>query len=427
LAPMGGVSTLSDSPAPGPAAPVEARLVQVFPRGAAHALGPAPLEVGRALEAEGLTIADPRLSRRHFSVRWDAPRARHRLCDLGSHNGTTVDGERVIEPVALADGAVIRAGDTVFVHERAAPRPAAAPTLPDLPGDAWVVRALRAALVPAAADPAPVLVSGESGTGKERVARALHALSGRPGRYVALNCAALSAQLVESQLFGHVQGAFTGAVADREGLFQAAHRGTLLLDEVGDLPLPAQAKLLRALQEGEVRPVGAVQSRAVDVRVVAATHRDLDAAVAAGAFRADLLARLRIITLNVPPLRARRADLLGWVQRMLDVHHATRGQPRRDVDLDAAAAQRILLARWPDNLRGLERLAYLAAQADGRVTADALDAVLDEAPRPGPPTPDAAALQAALTKHGGNISSVARHFGRDRRQIYRWLDAYGLR
>src|SRR6185295_11015283 len=168
----------------------------------------------------------------------------------------------------------------------------------------------------AATDPAPVLLHGESGTGKERIAGELHRLSGRKGRLIAVNCAALSRELVESQLFGHQKGAFTGATELHPGYFRAAQGGTLFLDEIGELSLEVQPKLLRAIQQGEVQAVGSTQPAHVDVRVVAATNRELQQAVNAGQFRADLYARLSLWELRVPPLRERRADLFPWIDRL---------------------------------------------------------------------------------------------------------------
>ncbi|MEL6906812.1 MAG: sigma-54 dependent transcriptional regulator [Planctomycetota bacterium] len=198
----------------------------------------------------------------------------------------------------------------------------------------------------------PVLVQGETGTGKELVARALHEHGPRKSaRLLAENCAAVPENLLESELFGHVKGSFTGATQDREGHFVVADGGTVFLDEIGDMPLPMQAKLLRVLQDGEVRPVGANRSRRVDVRVVAATHRDLVAASRDGAFREDLLFRLNVITVHLPPLRERAGDVARLVRALL---------PRiaDDVGREATISPDALAAleawSWPGNVRELE-------------------------------------------------------------------------
>jgi two-component system response regulator HydG len=200
-----------------------------------------------------------------------------------------------------------------------------------------------------AASDAPVLIGGETGTGKEIVARALHANSARAARpFVAVNVAALAAELLESELFGHGKGAFTGADGARAGLFEAADGGTLFLDELGEMPAPLQAKLLRALQDGEIRRVGETRTFAVDVRVISATHRDLRERVAAGDFREDLYYRLAVLELRVPPLRERRADVLPLARRLLDEH----ADPA--VRLAPSAEAALLAHAWPGNVRELE-------------------------------------------------------------------------
>jgi DNA-binding NtrC family response regulator len=200
-----------------------------------------------------------------------------------------------------------------------------------------------------------VLITGESGVGKEALARFIHEESSRaPGPFVAINCAAVPEALIESELFGHVRGAFTGATQDRVGLFEAANRGTLLLDEAGDLPLPMQAKLLRVLQEREIRRVGENRVRRVDVRVLAATLRDLTSDVASGRFRQDLYYRLRVIELHVPPLRERRDDILPLARRALN-ETAQRLQ-RGVTGLTPAAAEQLLRWNWPGNVRELQNV-----------------------------------------------------------------------
>jgi DNA-binding NtrC family response regulator len=199
-----------------------------------------------------------------------------------------------------------------------------------------------------------ILVTGESGVGKERIARIIHDESTRAGRsFVAVNCSAVSESLLESELFGHAKGAFTGATQDRPGLFEAANGGTLFLDEVGEIPLPMQAKLLRALQEREVRRVGENKNRSIDVRVVAATNRDLADEVAAGRFRKDLYYRLRVVEIRVPPLRERREDILPLARVLLA--DAARRMNRTPCTLSPEAANQLVHHDWPGNVRDLAR------------------------------------------------------------------------
>jgi transcriptional regulator with GAF, ATPase, and Fis domain len=291
-----------------------------------------------------------------------------------------------------------------------------------------------------------VLVLGETGVGKELVARELHRASGREGAFVPVNCAAIPEQLAESELFGHVAGAFTGAGARSDGLFVSADGGTLFLDEVGELPPVLQPKLLRALATGEVRAVGAAAARRVQVRVVAATWRDVVADT--DGFRRDLLARLAGWTIPVPPLRDRRDDLLPLAAGVLA---AQPGAPA----LSASAAEALLLHDWPRNVRELEQVVAAAAVRAGpagviglehlpealatRVTArDAGDVAGPDAAASReavPPlellvdrtaTPDEPTLRMVLERLDGNLVKVAELFGRDRKQIYRWLERYGL-
>jgi two-component system nitrogen regulation response regulator GlnG len=204
-----------------------------------------------------------------------------------------------------------------------------------------------------AARDVPVLITGESGTGKEVVARAIHAASARnSGPFVAVNTAAIPRELLESELFGHERGSFTGAVASRAGRFREAARGTLFLDEIGDMSMDLQAKLLRVLQDSEVTPVGGSEPLAIDVRVLAATHRDLDAAVAEGRFREDLLYRLRVVPLQVPPLRERREDIGALAEHFVARYAEPLTGAARYLSRDALAV--LERQRWPGNVRELE-------------------------------------------------------------------------
>jgi DNA-binding NtrC family response regulator len=290
-----------------------------------------------------------------------------------------------------------------------------------------------------------VLVRGESGTGKELVAQALHQRSTRAGRpFIAVNCAAISRELVESELFGHEKGAFTGADARRIGRFEAADQGTLLLDEIGDMPLETQAKVLRVLQERTFERVGGSRPLAVDVRVVAATHRDLEALVEAGRFRQDLYYRLKVVDLALPPLRERLEDVPLLAERFLDQVAERLGQPRRRL---GESALRLLVSHsFPGNVRELKSLIEQASVLASSPTIEAADLNLVERPNsaapngsyaPGVPFAEAkrrtveaferAYLTAALERHGGNVSRTAEAIGMVRQSLQQKLKELGLR
>jgi DNA-binding NtrC family response regulator len=334
-------------------------------------------------------------------------------------------------------------------ERRAAVAPAGpAPSVAEagLVGTSRRMGALFETIEAAAPSRASVLVQGESGTGKELVARALHARSGRRGPFVAVNCSALPETLLESELFGHARGAFTGAVSAKRGLFEEAHRGTLLLDEIGDMPPAVQVKLLRALQEGEIRPLGQNEAVRVDVRVVAATHVDLEAAITGGRFREDLYYRLAVITLTVPPLRERSEDIAGLARHFLE--RAAAQGARRIETIDGAALQLLRAHRWAGNVRELENVIERAAVL-GRgpvlTVADLPPALRSEAPREerraGPPylrldyrRAREAALavfersyaSALLQRTAGNLSEAARQAGLDRSNLKRVLRRCGV-
>uniref|UniRef100_UPI002602A388 sigma-54 interaction domain-containing protein n=1 Tax=uncultured Azohydromonas sp. TaxID=487342 RepID=UPI002602A388 len=221
-----------------------------------------------------------------------------------------------------------------------------------------VSRALLANAERVAASDATVLIIGETGTGKELLARHVHACSGRTGPFVAVNCGAFSETMVEAELFGHEAGAYTGASQSRPGWFEAAQRGTLLLDEIGDLPMPMQVKLLRVLQERQVVRLGARKPIDVDVRLVAATNVDLAQAVEAGHFRRDLYYRLNIATLTLPALAQRPADILALAEHFVAVY--SRRQGRSDMRLGPDAREALLAHGWPGNIRELENVIHYA-------------------------------------------------------------------
>ncbi len=411
--------------------PAEARLTVVFPlahRQTRNITGQ-DLTIGREPPA-GLALDVPSLSRQHVTLTWDPKSKTHFAKDAGSRHGTSLDGSPLEEAIELEHNAVLRLAEVVCVYE-IGPLVELAPSTDALPGDSFAANALRALVNKAAPDPAPALIQGDTGTGKESVAAELHRLSKRKGPFLAINCAALSAQLIESQLFGHVKGAFTGADAASPGLFRAADKGTLFLDEIGELPESLQPKLLRALQQKEVLPVGSTAPIKVDVRVVSATNRDLAAEVEAGRFRRDLHARLALWELPVPPLAARRADLVEWLVRLLRKWAADRSvEPRADLPLEPEAVEALLTAPLRDNLRGLEKLVLQLGGQKVPLTAEQLPFAADKpegeaAPAQRKAAPTKEELQATLEKLG-SVRATARHYGRDRRQIYRWLEQHQL-
>lgn len=297
-------------------------------------------------------VDDAAASRRHTRI---TPEHGHAYIeDLGSRNGTFVAGRRVAACDA-PPGTVLRVGDTLaWILAETEPW-----ELPDpqavLVGGLSLAPILRLIGLVGPTD-LRVLVLGESGTGKELVARALHAASHRSGPFVPVNCAALPAALVESELFGHARGAFTGADRARRGLFQAALGGTLFLDEIGDLDVAAQAKLLRTIEDGEVRPVGSDRGDKIDVRIIAATNRDIGRAVEQGGFRPELRARLGEVEIALPPLRSRTEDLAALCRHLL---HRWSGQS--DLRIDADAMEALAIYDWPLNVRELDNVLRTAA------------------------------------------------------------------
>ena len=293
---------------------------------------------------------------------------------------------------------------------------------------------------------ATVLITGETGTGKELVARALHDKSRRKTRlFAAVNCAALSENLLESELFGHVKGAFTGATERKPGLFSVADRGTLFLDEVGEMSLRLQAKLLRALQEGEVLPVGSTRPQKVDVRIIAATHRDLRAMSREGTFREDLFYRINVFPLRLPPLRERRADIIALAEHFIDRYAKQFG---REVEgLTRAAAEALERYDYPGNIRELEnevQRAVLLTTSDTLIDAAVLSDEVrrssgavsaytegggtgaDATLRSTMETYERSVLLAALESRGWNRSATARDLGISRQALLAKLTKYSL-
>ena len=259
-----------------------------------------------------------------------------------------------------------------------------------------------------------ILITGESGTGKELVAQALHHLSGEPranGPFVAVNCGAIPEALLESELFGHLKGAFTGADRDKRGLFEAAHGGTILLDEIGELPAQLQVKLLRALQERRVKPVGATAEREIDVRVIAATHRDLEAEVERGAFRRDLFYRLNVVEIQLPPLHARREDIPILAEHFLRKHAAALAIPVTAITPDALKA--LCDYDYPGNVRELENLIERAVtlSSGARVDRTALPELLPR--RRGIATRTGVASAPAFPEEGVDLDRMLAELERD--------------
>jgi two-component system, NtrC family, response regulator AtoC len=285
-----------------------------------------------------------------------------------------------------------------------------------------------------------VLITGESGTGKELVARALHRRSPRQaGPFVAINCAAMPETLLEGELFGHVKGAFTDAKTDRPGLFQQAHRGTLFLDEVGELPLGLQPKLLRALQEKSVRPLGSQTESSFDARIIAATNRDLETAVAEGRFRDDLYYRIHVIQIDMPPLRTRGNDILVLAQHFVERFASIAGKPVRGIL--PAAAEKLLAYAWPGNVRELqnciERAVTLCRYSE--VTADDLPEKVQNSKRApaviaSDEPSDLVSMEEIERRYvlrvfeatGRNKSLAAKILGFNRKTLYRKLRRYGV-
>ena len=382
-------------------------------------------------------LSDPTVSRLHCELRVEADRVR--VCDTGSRNGTLVDGVRILEAF-IHGGSVLRLGRTAIKFDYGmAPnelRVSPQSRFGVLRGESVAMRQIFAILERAAGSQATTLIEGETGTGKSAAARSIHLESKRSsGPFVILDCGAIPANLLESELFGHERGAFTGADARRIGAFEEASGGTLFLDEIGELPLELQPKLLGVLENRTVRRLGAGAMIPVDVRVIAATNRDLRTAVNDGTFRADLYFRIAVIRVEIPPLRARREDVVEIARKLL-----------ADLGLDEAAAERFLspsllgqLRRgtWPGNVRELKNYlerchifeealpieplvapAELAMIDTSLPFADARQRLLDRFERD--------YLAAILAEHDGKVVDAAAAAGVDRTHFYRLLRKHGL-
>ena len=407
------------------------------------------MTIGKA-STNDLVLADDTVSRNHCELHRTAGGIQ--VKDLGSTNGTRIDGTRVQDAVLTA-GSVLRVGE-VEIALRPAPQrvevlPSAKEAFGGALGRALSMRTIFGVLERIAPTDATVLLEGETGTGKDVLARAIAAASPRANKpFVVVDCGAVSYSLIESELFGHERGAFTGAVAARQGAFELAEGGTLFLDEIGELPLDVQPKLLRVLETREFRRVGGNKTQQANVRVVAATKRNLLREVQAGKFREDLYFRLAVVPVTVPPLRNRREDIPLLAEHILDITSAADakagGAARR---LGPEAVEGLMAHDWPGNVRELrnvlERAVYLA-RASG--TSELGLVLLPTGPsavdgsfqfEAGKSYRDTRArfeldfekryVKWLLGRHGGNVSAAARDAKMDRKHLHDMAKKHGLR
>lgn len=413
----------------------------------------------RGIERSGTTLSlwipDRRASSQHMLMTMEADG--WWIADLGSKNGTLL-ADVPVSRRKLFDGALIEVGHTFLRFRSALARSQGAP---DLVSSAWAPTPGLETLLPdlestfseltrMATTPTPLMILGETGTGKDVTARAYHRLTARSGPFIPVNCGALPPSLVEATLFGHRRGSFSGATGDGLGLVRAAEGGTLFLDELGDLPLESQGALLRVIEAREVTPIGSTQAIRVDVRIVAATHRDIPRMVRQGIFRADLLARLSAHVIRLPPLRERMEDLGLLIGATLRVHAPSRAQ---SIELHRDAARVLLRRRYPLNTRELmnamgKALTLMSGNVIGpqHLEAENLDispealaaaptatstseSFLEATPLHAPsPKTNArrAQLELLLSEHHGNVTSVANALGKTRALIYKWLNQLGI-
>ncbi len=409
------------------------------------------LTIGRAQECE-LHVIHPSVSRRHVTVHAGPP---FMVEDLGGANGTRILGRRLAGNVAevVAEGTVIEAGSAMIVVQLAggAASKTHAPVEPLGGGELTAMQRLLRLCDLVAASELSILLTGETGVGKEVFAERLHKGSPRAaGPLLRLNTAALPEALLESELFGHERGAFTGAVKSKPGLLEMASGGTVFLDEVGELPLATQAKLLRVLEAREVLRIGGLSPRPIDVRFVAATNRDLPALVAREAFRGDLYFRLNGITLHIPPLRERQGEIVPLAQAL--AAQVSRGSGAAPVRFTALAFRALETHDWPGNVRELRNTVERAYVLSGGGVIDREHLLLEPAgngsraasvppPPPAPPPPSRPAgaalrddvdlyerrrVEEALEQAGGNQTRAAEALGMSRRALVTRLTSYGM-
>jgi DNA-binding NtrC family response regulator len=405
------------------------------------AIPPVGVVVG-ADPASDFVLNDPAVSRRHCSI---VPSGDgFGVSDLGSRNGTVLDGTS-IEKAVVPVGAVLRIGGSLIqlvpAEEALVIPPSSRSSFGELVGGSIAMRQIYAVLERASLSNAPILLLGESGTGKELAARAVHEHSPRKqGPFVVFDCGASSETLIESDLFGHVRGAYTGAHADRPGAFELAHGGTLFLDEIGDLPVALQPKLLRMLESGEVTALGGRKPQRYDVRVVAATHRELEEEVARGTFRGDLYYRLAVVEVHLPALRKRLED----VEELVKVFLARDGRP--DQDVRSENLDRLRAYHFPGNVRELRNIVTRAVALSPPNTLFSSMPILlsgtttksetEWVARADRPFQEAKTeiiarferdyLEDLLLRAAGNLSQASRISGVERKHLYRLLEKNGL-
>ncbi len=370
----------------------------------------------------------------HATLRVDTHLGAVTLRDEERENGTRIDG-RPLAPGATAllkPGSVIGVGDALLVYSELT---LAAPLALEVPWDVSPARAYAEQMVAlTATSDLPVLLLGPTGAGKELLARAFHEASGRDGRFVAINCAGIPENLVASELFGHKRGAFTGA-DEKEGLLEAARGGTIFLDEVAELPVDQQSALLRALQERKIRRLGTTKDVPIDVRVVSATSRDVDALEESGRIRPDFLGRISGVRVHLPGLAERREETVPLFRAFVASAVAAKSPGAKPAALTYAAAEKLLLHDWPKNVRELEHAAKAAALFAPMVPALDVPLLPAAVQRAGAATAgvedDGRAAKETLVEllriHGGNVTRVAEALGQSKQKVYRWLDAYGIK